>query len=270
MALAAEQNSLAHTDFRAFCASVKLALETAGGTRPPQAPVLESALISRRVTLPASGRRELITRIGKQWSVNGHLWTGMTWEPGGTWAATVNRGGVRAYRDATDIPQFVAAEERRINAGAGPVPAELRLAAAIPTVAADHLPSWFSALPDSMTDDVGTRMLSGHREDAFVQAWKTLSSELSEAADLSLDGVDLVNQAYRKLQRSTSSASQRNEYEGYVEMMRGLARLRNVHAHPGARPLTDLEVTAFISMCGACISWVRSFDWASVQADPSP
>lgn len=92
-----------------------------------------------------------------------------------------------------------------------------------------------------------------------MQGWKVLSNTLSAASGIPLDGYDLVNQAFHTVDPSAMSASEGTLFHGYVDVMRGLARLRNVHAHPGASALTDLEAAAFILMLGACgDEWVLS------------
>jgi hypothetical protein len=263
MAAAGEHIDSAATDFRAFCESVMLAVELAERTSPPEAPTLQAAEIHRRVELPATDRSGVLSRLGRQWSINGQLWSQLH-RAGDSWSATLNRKGLRAYRGANDKVTFLNAEDRRLLELAQS-DAMRRPQSEAPSLVGEHrqegsgdVPAWFALLPDNFASQIRSRLMTGHPEDAFVQGWKTLSNTLSATSGLPLDGYDLVNQSFRSVDVSAMSAAERNLLQGYFDVMRGLARLRNVHAHPGASALTDLEVAAFILMLGACSDWVLS------------
>jgi hypothetical protein len=267
LAAVSQRNGEAAIDFRVFCGTVVWAAREAVETRPPEAAHIQGNELNRLIEIPAAGRSAVVTRVGKLWAVNGHLWTQMS-GVGDSWSAVLNRKGLRPYKEVDDDVQFIAAERGRLAqlledrlAFVAPNRATAESRATVPEVTAatdSALHSWFPLLPERLATELRSRLQSGHPEDALVHGWKTLSAVLSAYSGLELDGYDLVNQTFRSVDLAGRSQAEKNEHSGYVDILRGLARIRNVHAHPGAKPLSDLEAAAFLLGVGACMEWVES------------
>lgn len=253
----ARWNATARGDLDLFIRSLEVAVSVSDRTSPPNAARFDALKLLLSM-YPHGAEVALLHRLHGLWDASaGHLWHSITGRGDPQWSADLNRQALRAYRRVHDVPGLVGAERQRRKAGRPPAAgAQPTSPAKTASPAGYGMPGWADLLPTPFKEALGTR-LRDPGADAITGGWIELAELIHRKTGLELDNIALINQAFGKDAvvhlGPQETDSGRNRHLGYAELMRGLARMRNVHTHRGRpRELSELHVAALVLTMGDC------------------
>lgn len=263
LAVVAGWNDVARQDLELFAKSVQAAVQISDRVTPPEVARF-NALRFLMPLLPGGPHVHVVVRLGRIWSAAGTpLWTGLS--GGGTveWGAELNQQNLRAYRPVRDVPSLLAVEKKRIAQEEADTAwaKSTRPTEKAPSRAAEGVAhAWVALLPDGFREAVAPK-IGVHDADAINAGWIELADLIHGKIGLDLDGEDLVNQAFAskppRIRLAADTKSGNNLHQGYTDLMRGLARMRNAQSHRGRPAVTELHVAATILAMGECFTAVK-------------
>jgi uncharacterized protein (TIGR02391 family) len=233
-------------------------------------PTLTADDAARSLRHPApAGPSDLLARAGHVLAVEQWGWTQHSLQSDApSWSFTVDRR-VRPFRDVTSIESYwnIAHPEQQTVFG--------RVEQLAPVAASTSVgkSDWVALLHPSISAVAESRLAAGHDDNAIEEAWKAVAATLRRMSGLSLDGIDLVNQALGvkgPIRLGDLSDMQgRNEHDGFTNLLRGLAQVgRNLRAHRPSDPDVDeAEVAALLLLASICLS---RLDGPSVEPGELP
>lgn len=267
LAATAGWNHVARQDLELFAKSVQAAVTISDAVTPPNVARFD-ALSFLMPLFPGNPDVSLVIRLERIWSAAGAtLWNGLS--GGGTveWGAELNQQSLRAYRRVQDVSGLLEVERKRLAAQArerarlsgAPLPASRPPS---PRTAEDG-PQWVELLPDGFREAVARRVAE-HGTDAINAGWIELAELIHRKVGIDLDGEDLVNHAFGgktpRIRLADDTKTGTNLHQGYTDLMRGLARMRNAQSHRGRPTATELHVAATIMAMGECYVVVSRVD----------
>ena len=267
LAATAGWNELARQDLELFATSVQAAVGIADAITPPNVARFDAVSFMTPL-LQGHPSGSVGIRLGRIWgAAAATLWTGLS--GGGTveWGAELNQQSLRAYRPVRDVAGLLDVERERLAARA----LELeRLGGAFLPDSRPPSPKsieeerqWVGLLPDGFREAVAHR-IARHGADAINAGWIELAELIHRKVRIDLDGEDLVNHAFGgkvpRIRLTDDSKTGKNLHQGYADLMRGLARMRNAQAHRGRPDVTELHVAATIMAMGECYVAVSRVD----------
>lgn len=210
-----------------------------------------------------------MVRLGLIWQAAGApLWTSLSGIGTAEWRAHLDQRRLRAYRAARDVSTLLEVERKRLSAQVREqanlhgmlLPPSLHMPALQPH---GHTKQWAQLLPNGFREAVMHR-ISNHGADAINAGWIELAELIHRKVGVDLDGEDLVNHAFGarepRVRLADDTKTGRNMHQGYTDLMRGLARIRNAQSHRGRPDVTELHLAATIMAMGECYVVVSRVD----------
>lgn len=267
IAATAAWNDLARQDLELFTKSVQAAVAISDVATPPNVARFD-ALDFLQSLLPGDPPVSVVIRLGRIWSAAGAtLWNGLSGVGTVTWVADLNQRSLRAYRRVRDVSGLLQVERRRLAAQsqvqARPSGVALPASHVSSPRPAEDSRQWLELLPNGFRQVVAQR-IAKHGGDAINAGWIELAELIHRTVGIDLDGEDLVNHAFGgkapRIRLASDTKTGNNLHQGYADLMRGLARMRNAQSHRGRPDVTELHVAATIMAMGECYAAVSRVD----------
>lgn len=240
LAAVAGWNAVAKADLELYTKSVQAAVEISDRITPPDAARFD-ALPFLMPLFPGGPQVAEVIRLGRIWSAaGGHYWSGLSGVGTVEWGAELNQQNLRACRPVQDVRSLLRIERKRLaqQASADAMLKRSAQPAKQPPrpKPADGRPGWVALLPDGFREAVASK-IGEHGADAINAGWIELADLIHRKVGLDLDGEDLVNHAFGgktpRICLGDDTKTGNNLHQGYTDLMRGLARMRNAQSHRG-------------------------------------
>jgi uncharacterized protein (TIGR02391 family) len=222
---------------------------------------LLSSSLAASVEMPAAGRSELIGRLGA-------LLVAESWGSGGSseidggWRHTIGRRA-RRLRTVSTIEEYWELTHPE-QAPSSPPPMTSPSLRVAPRETGAFV-SYGDLLHPEVALAALPRLEAGHADNAIEESWKVLAQRLRQLTGLDTDGQDLVNSALggkgpiRLGDINTPRGL--SEHQGFSDLMRGLARIRNLRAHrPSAANVPEAEVAALLLLTSLCLTRLDAYE----------